>query len=109
VTRRLVVPLCNEEPCQRTPHSLSHFAASEVSGDWRAFYAAASGGVGRAGRAKSDRCESRASCLPRRICLRQREADALIISDPRPMFVCWRPYWMQLISAIRIVVVRDAV
>jgi hypothetical protein len=32
VTRRLVVPLCNEETCQRTPHSLSHFAASEVSG-----------------------------------------------------------------------------
>src|ERR1700679_218398 len=47
VTRRLVVPLCNEETCQRTPHSLSHFAASEVSGDWRAFYADARGGGGR--------------------------------------------------------------
>ena len=31
--------------------------------------------------------------------LRQREADALIVRDLRPMFVCWQRSWTRLISA----------
>jgi nicotinamidase-related amidase len=32
--------------------------------------------------------------------LRQRETDALMSRDPRPMFVCWRPCWTLLTLAI---------